>query len=88
MAKLSTVKIAANNERGWCIINASAFDPDIHQRFDTPEPAAIPQSPEDVAKLKKPDVIELLEAHEAEFDPTAKVGDLRDQLSGLMFTGL
>lgn len=34
MSTLPTVKIIANNPRGWCIINASEFDPDIHQRFD------------------------------------------------------
>lgn len=33
MSILPTVKIIANNPRGWCIINASEFDPDIHQRF-------------------------------------------------------
>lgn len=88
MSILPTVKIFANNPRGWCIINESDFEPDVHERFVEKEPVAVPQSADDVAKLKKPDVIELLEAHDAEFDKAAKVDDLRDQLIALMFTDL
>lgn len=81
MPRIPTVEIEVNGRKK--IVNAD--DP---RATATLEPAAIPQSPEDVAKLKKPDVIELLEAHGAEFDPTAKVGDLRGQLSGVMFASL
>ena len=30
---IPTVKIHANSERGWRIINASSFDPEIHRMF-------------------------------------------------------
>ncbi len=40
--QLATVKVKANSERGWRIINQSAFDPGVHQLFeDAPEPAVI-----------------------------------------------
>lgn len=81
MSRIPTVEIEVNGRKK--IVNAD--DP---RATGTVEPTPIPESPDDVAKLKKPDVIELLEAHGAEFDPTAKVGELRDQLSAVMFTGL
>ncbi len=41
--QLATVKVKANSERGWRIINQSAFDPGVHQLFeDAPEPASDP----------------------------------------------
>jgi hypothetical protein len=86
MASLPTVKIKANNDRGWCIINASAFDGEVHQRFVDAEPARVPQGPDDVAGLKKPEVIELLEAHDAPTD--GNLPELRERLCAVMFSGL
>lgn len=45
------------------------------------------ETPEDIDKLNKPDVIEYLAAHGVK-DAEGKVGELREQLKALMFTDL
>lgn len=65
--------------KGFKIIDAR-FDP---VRKDEPVEAPVPQSPEDVAGLKKPGVIKFLEAHGA--DTVGGVDELRDRLTETMF---
>ena len=40
MATLPTVKIRADNQRGYIIINESDFDPEVHDRYGSPPDAA------------------------------------------------
>jgi hypothetical protein len=79
MPRIPTVEIEIDGRRK--IVNAD--DP----RAQVAEASEIPESPEDIAKLKKPEVVMLLEAHDAVFDKTAKVDELREQLSAIMFVG-
>ena len=79
MPRIPTVEIEVDGRRK--IVNAD--DPRA-QEASAPE---TPESREDVAKLKKPEVVMLLEAHDAVFDKTAKVDELREQLAALMFVG-
>lgn len=72
--QIPTVKIPADNARGFKILNAD--DPRA-----TPSEDRI--TPETIAKMKKPDVVELLAAHGIEAD--GKVADLRAQLAQIMF---
>lgn len=59
----------------------------IDARF-APKEAPRPITREDVAAMKKADVLDLLEAHGVEADKADKVGDLRDTLSRVMFAEL
>lgn len=89
LPKLDTVKVKAEDKaRGFKIINARDFTPGVHEMFDdvstddTPEPV----TKESIMKMKKSDVIELLELHGvAEPDTSAKVADLRELLTKVMF---
>lgn len=80
---LPTVKVKRNNDRGFRIINESDFDPDKHKLFDGD--ASEPLTRDSLAKMKKADVIEVLEAHNAEFDASDKVGELRDLANSIVF---
>lgn len=54
----------------------------VDARF-APEPVSDPITPDTIAKMKKAEVIELLEAHGAEADGT--VAELRKTLIAIMF---
>lgn len=82
MTRIPTVEIEVDGRRK--IVNAN--DPRAQEHALTgPE---LPESPEDVAKLKKQDVILMLEAHDVAFDKAAKVEDLREQLCNVIFVDL
>lgn len=81
MPRIPTVEIEVNGRRK--IVNAN--DPRAATSAE-PVPTVVPQSPEDVAKLKKPEVIELLEAHEAPTD--GNLPELKKRLCGVMFAEL
>ena len=59
---------------------------DLNKADDT-DAAGIPETPADIDKLKKDDLVALLKAHGAE-DPQGKVPELRDALKQVMFTGV
>lgn len=40
-----TVKVKASSPRGFVVINASEFDPKVHERFDEPLPPPPPPPP-------------------------------------------
>lgn len=40
MPRLATIKVKADHKRGYKIINASTFDPDVHEPFEPPAPKA------------------------------------------------
>ncbi|MFY0682611.1 MAG: hypothetical protein JXR13_18710 [Thalassovita sp.] len=47
----------------------------------------IPETPEEVAKLKKTEVVDLLKAHGVEA-PAGSVDELREQLANILFVNL
>lgn len=47
--------------------------------------APVPDSPEDIAMLKKKELVELLEAHDG--DTSGNVAELRARLTEIMFIG-
>ena len=50
--QVPTVKVKASSERGWRIINQSAFDPSVHQLFrDAPEAVAIEAAADEPSKV-------------------------------------
>lgn len=84
---LPTVKIIADTERGWVIINKSDFDPDQHEVFDGGA-VALDLTPEGIDDMAKPDVIEMLEAHGVSPDGRRGVDFLRDELKKVVFVDL
>lgn len=77
MPRIPTAEITVNGKRK--IVNAD--DP----RALEPQTPDVPASPEDVAKLKRDDVVSFLEAHSVEFSKSAKVDELRALLIETMF---
>lgn len=45
MARVPTIKINADNPRGWAIINADDFDPDQHKAYAS-KPTPTPSQPQ------------------------------------------
>ncbi len=58
------------------------------QREQVKELSALDLTPEVIAAMSKPDVVELLQAHGATVDGRKGVATLRDELTAIMFTGL
>lgn len=83
--QVPTVKVADDNPRGWKIINASDFDPARHVEYGAPEPI----TRDSIAKMKRSDVVALMEAHgvsEADCEGI-RVPELRERLTAIMFMG-
>lgn len=74
--QIQTVKIPADNRRGYKIVNAD--DPRASNA-----PAAI--GPDDVAKMKRREAVELLEAHGFTDHGKMKVAEVRAMLCKIMF---
>jgi hypothetical protein len=76
--KIQTVKIRADNAKGYKIVNAD------DSRAVNAIGAVLTRA--DIAKMPKRDVAELLAAHGVEAD--GKVAEMRDQLTDIMFVDL
>lgn len=80
MPRIPTAEIEIDGRRK--IINAD--DPRVQECAARQAPS-VPESPEDVAGLKKAEVVAFLDAHGSDFDKAAKVDDLRALLIETMF---
>ena len=72
---VATVRIKADNARGYKIVNAD--DPRAKQ----------PVTREDIAKMKRGEVVELLEAHGYDGHEGKKLPECRAALTEIMFFG-
>lgn len=83
MHKTAIRVVDPNSESGYKNINKDRYDPEIHTLYvegrDPQSDALAAATKESVAKMKKSDVVELLEAHNIEFDKSAPVADLREK---------
>lgn len=87
MADIPTIKVVNEKARGgFMIINESDFDPDVHEPFEADAPAER-VTRESIARMRKSDVIDLLEAHGVE-GATGSLKSLRERLIGVMFVDL
>ena len=87
--KIPTVKIKHDNDDGFCIINEADFDTDMHEMFEgEAESSGGELTRESLAKMKKNDVIEILEAHDAVFDKSAGAAELRELADRVVFVDL
>ena len=80
--ELPTVKIKADSAKGYRIINASAFDPKVHVKYDEPTPGEIaPPPPAAVASPAPVDPLANLPADWRKGEPKA-LRDLAASLTG------
>lgn len=82
--KLKTMKIEceANERAGFAIINVADFDAETMTEYsDSP---AKPITRSDIARMSKPDLIEMLEAHGVD-DTSGKSPELKKRLEAVMF---
>lgn len=80
MPTLETLKVKRDGPRGWHIINASAFDPKVHELFE-PHPLdhdgdGRKGGSEPDEGLTKAEIIADLEAMGVDYDPRSKKADL------------
>lgn len=80
----NVVKVKRDGPRGWHWIDASKYDPNVHDLADEPKLEA-PVSADGIQNLNKPEVVQLLEDHGIEFDKRTGVADLRVMLTKTMF---
>lgn len=90
MATIPTVRISANNAKGYKIVNAD--DPRAaYAAFSLePRPSAQTLTRTDIARMKRGEVIDYMEAHgvsEADCEGV-KLLDLRKRLAEIMFLDL
>ncbi len=85
-----TISIKQDGGDGYCVINEADFDPDKHELFEAGTAVNLeePLTREVLAKMKKADVIDLLEAHDAVFDKAAVVAELRDLAASVIFVDI
>jgi hypothetical protein len=81
---MTRIKIKHPGPRGWAGIVESAFDPEKHERY---EESASDFSRDGIAKMKKADAAELLEAHGVEVDGRWSADTVREKLTEVMFVG-
>lgn len=62
------------------------YDPKVHTLWDAVDRAS-DLTRESLKKMKKADVVELLEQHGLEVDKSAPVSDLREQADSVVFVG-
>lgn len=88
MATIPTVRISANNAKGYKIVNAD--DPRVAAAAPFVDPSAPTLTRTDIARMKRGEVIDYMEAHgvsEADCEGV-KVMDLRKRLAEIMFVDL
>lgn len=76
MAIIPTVKIPADNAKGFKIVNAD--DPRAQE----------PESGIDIDTMEKDDVRDVLDAHGVKYDGRSKLADLRDLAKRAVFVDL
>lgn len=80
------IKIKAAGPRGWARVHRRQFDPSRHVRWT--ELQAAPLTREDIRRMPRDDVADLLMMHGIDPDPHAKLGEMRGLARKVVFADL